>query len=119
MLVHESRNLMKVALAFDDGPFEYTNGILDTLAAHDAKATFFLVGLQVEKYPEIARRIVKEGHQVGNHSYSHKMFTQVSRSTWTNQIDQMNTLMYEIMQVSPKIFRPPYRGYTTPEWVMN
>ena len=111
IILHGSRNLMKVALAFDDGPFEYTNGILDILAAHNAKATFFLVGLQVEKYPKIARRIVEEGHQVGNHSYSHKLFTQVSRSTWTNQIDQMNLLVYETTQVNPKVFRPPYRGY--------
>jgi len=111
IILHGSRNLMKVALAFDDGPFEYTNGILDTLAAHNAKATFFLVGLQIEKYPEIAQRIVKEGHQVGNHSYSHKMLTQVDRSTWTNQIDQMSVLIQETMQIYPKIFRPPYRGY--------
>lgn len=111
IILHGSRNMMKVALAFDDGPFEYTNGILDTLAAHNAKATFFLVGLQVEKYPEIARRIVDEGHQVGNHSYSHKMLTKVGRSTWTYQIDQVSVLIHEATQVYPRIFRPPYRGY--------
>lgn len=111
IITHGPRNSMKVALAFDDGPFGYTNGILDILAAHDVKATFFIVGIQVEKFPEIARRIVDEGHQVGNHTYSHKLLTKVGKTTWSYQIDQASVVIYDTTEVYPEIFRPPYRGY--------
>jgi peptidoglycan-N-acetylglucosamine deacetylase len=62
----------RVSLTFDDGPSEaYTPKILDILKAKDIKATFLLVGKNVEKYPKIAARIAKEGHDIGNHTYSH------------------------------------------------
>ena len=111
IIFHGPRDSMKVALAFDDGPFGFTNDILDILAAHDVKATFFIVGIQVEKFPEIARRIVDEGHQVGNHTYSHKLLTKVGKATWTSQIDQASVVIYDATGVHPVIFRPPYRGY--------
>src|SRR5260370_36395086 len=60
-----------VALTFDDGPTEDTGRILDVLGAHGLKATFFMLGRQVKLFPQIARRVVDEGHEVGNHSYSH------------------------------------------------
>jgi peptidoglycan/xylan/chitin deacetylase (PgdA/CDA1 family) len=111
IISHGLRNSKKVALAFDDGPFVYTNGILDTLAAYNAKATFFLVGIQVEKFPKIAARIVAEGHQVGNHSYSHKLLTEIDRTALHLQIDKAMNVIYETVQVLPTVFRPPYRGY--------
>src|SRR5712691_9554801 len=63
-----------VALTFDDGPSEDTERILDVLGAHDVSATFFMLGRQVELFPQIARRVVAEGHDLGNHSYSHTIY---------------------------------------------
>src|ERR1700682_4272613 len=63
-----------VGLTFDDGPSEETEGILDVLAAHALRGTFFMVGRNVERFPQTARRVVAEGHEIGNHSYSHPIF---------------------------------------------
>src|SRR5271157_4080674 len=62
----------RIALTFDDGPSSiYTGQILDILRCHDVKATFFVCGRNVERYPEILRRVQAEGHTIGNHCYSH------------------------------------------------
>ncbi|MFN3561673.1 MAG: polysaccharide deacetylase family protein [Chloroherpetonaceae bacterium] len=58
-------------LTFDDSPSPYTLELLDLLAQHNAKATFFLIGKQIERYPDYAEAIVQQGHRIGNHSYSH------------------------------------------------
>ena len=61
-----------IALTFDDGPNnEFTPQLLDILAKHDVKATFFVMGAYVDEYPEVARRIVNDGHMIGNHTYNH------------------------------------------------
>jgi peptidoglycan/xylan/chitin deacetylase (PgdA/CDA1 family) len=108
---HGPRDSMKIALTFDDGPFVVTAKILDTLAAHDVKATFFLVGKQVEKYPKIAKRIVDEGHEIGNHTYSHKYLTRVDKTVWKYQIDQCSVTIYKATGVLPALFRAPYNLY--------
>ncbi|PYS76593.1 MAG: hypothetical protein DMF66_13855 [Acidobacteria bacterium] len=63
-----------VALTFDDGPSEDTERVLDVLAAHGLHATFFMVGRQVERFPQTARRVADGGHEIGNHSYSHPIY---------------------------------------------
>ncbi|MDE6608589.1 MAG: polysaccharide deacetylase family protein [Lachnospiraceae bacterium] len=68
----ESVKMRKVYLTFDDGPSVYTGEILDILKEYDVKATFFVVGKEGEKYEELYKRIVEEGHTLGMHSYSHK-----------------------------------------------
>ncbi|WP_239709010.1 polysaccharide deacetylase family protein [Luteibacter sp. 9133] len=74
-------------LSFDDGPEPgHTPRLLDTLAKHGVKASFFLVGEKIEQYPEIVQRIVAEGHMIGNHSYSHWSF---SNMTLTKQLDEV------------------------------
>ncbi len=66
------RDTTRVALTFDDGPDpEVTPAVLDALARHDARATFFSIGRSLEKHPELARRVVAEGHELGNHSWRH------------------------------------------------
>ena len=60
-----------LALSFDDGPGGVTADVLDQLAAHDAKGTFFLLGREVGKRPDLVRRAVAEGHELGNHTFSH------------------------------------------------
>src|SRR5258708_34635472 len=68
------RDRNAVALTFDDGPSPDTERILDVLGAHEATATFFMVGREVESFPGIAQRGLAEGHEGGNHSYSHPSF---------------------------------------------
>src|SRR5947207_12269856 len=63
-----------VALTFDDGPGPDTEPILDALGERGVRATFFMVGQHVERYPETARRVIALGHDIGNHSYSHPIF---------------------------------------------
>ena len=74
-------DVKSIALTFDDGPADDTARILDHLAALEVRAAFFMLGRQVERHPRIARRIVEEGHEVGNHSYSHPIFLVPARRT--------------------------------------
>src|SRR4051794_36839642 len=61
----------RIALTFDDGPCARTDEILDTLASHDARATFFMIGKWVPEYEDVLRRLVNCGHEIGNHSFDH------------------------------------------------
>ena len=93
----------EVFITFDDGPIpELTPWVLDELKKYDFKATFFCVGDNVRKYPEIYQRIIAEGHSVGNHTYNHL-------NGWNNDLD---TYLENIKKcdkvVSSDLFRPPY-----------
>lgn len=100
-------------LTFDDGPHpEHTGPLLDLLAAHGAKASFFLIGQQVERHPELVRRIVEEGHTVGNHSYSHPRFETLSLDQQFAEIDRTDALLATISGHPRHGFRPP-RGVLT------
>jgi len=92
-----------VYLTFDDGPHpEITPAILDILKKANARATFFCIGSNVARYPEIYRRIVAEGHRTGNHTWSHLNGWKVDKQTYLNDV-----VMSE-EYVSSHIFRPPY-----------
>jgi len=102
----------QMALTFDDGPTpNFTPAVLDVLKAYNVKATFFLVGKFVKKYPEICRRIIKEGHEIGNHTYSHgnllsKMPVQIRR-----EIEKGEQAIVKVTGIKPKYFRPPMDFY--------
>ena len=98
-----------VTLTFDDGPAPpFTERILDVLAEHGIRATFFLCGKNVERHPEIARRIVREGHVIGNHTYSHPFLFARSRRFMAGEIDRAQEAIERITGVRPALFRPPY-----------
>lgn len=100
-----------VALTFDDGPHpRYTPMILDILAEYDAKATFFVIGKNLEEYGEVTKRAVREGHEVGNHTYSHPALSGVSRGELMREILATESLIEETIGTSPSVFRPP-EGY--------
>ncbi len=99
------RNL--VALTFDDGPSPDTSDILDCLCRENVKATFFLIGREVEKYPEIARRIADEGHEIGNHSYSHPIFLFRTPSRTHRELEMTQEIIKRTIGVEPKVARPP------------
>ncbi len=98
----------KVVLTFDDGPsMAYTPKILDVLAENGVKAVFFMVGMQVEKYPELAKRIVEEGHFVGNHTYGHITVPNTSPPQLAAQIMRTNLVILQHTGVYPQYLRPP------------
>ncbi|SHJ69685.1 polysaccharide deacetylase family protein [Propionispora hippei] len=100
-----------VALTFDDGPDPVTTqALLEVLAKKQVKATFFLLGSQVEAYPELAANITRQGHEVGSHNYSHVFLNRVSLAEFLEQVGRAEAA---ISKVAPKpvLFRPPGGGY--------
>ena len=99
----------RVALTFDDGPsVAYSGQILDLLRARNIKATFFVCGKNLERHPDVARRMVAEGHEIGNHTYSHPYLYLLSRKRIEEEIDRTQSVIEKITGVRPKLFRPPY-----------
>lgn len=103
-------SVKEIALSFDDGPHpRYTRQILDILAEYNVKATFFLLGQEVEEHPWLVERIAREGHEIGNHSYTHRNFV---RLTWDEimeeEIKPTGELVENITGEYPELIRPPY-----------
>ncbi|WP_308250935.1 polysaccharide deacetylase family protein [Nonomuraea rhizosphaerae] len=97
-----------IALTFDDGPGKYAGTLLDTLKKYDAKATFFLEGQYAKSRPQFVKRMVKEGHELGNHSYSHPNFTTIETGAIKNEIQKTQDVVKKAAGVEPKLLRPPY-----------
>jgi len=102
-----------IALTFDDGPNEpYTSEILDILASQNVKATFFVIGKNVVLYPETAKRIVAEGHVLGNHSYSHNANHALTQNS-SKDLTLAQSVVFNTTGVKPHLYRPPH-GKKTP-----
>ena len=98
-----------IALTFDDGPMDgFTEEILDTLAALETRATFFLVGSAMKRRPELTKLIVDGGHEVGNHSFSHHRMVFVSYESVVNEVEVTNNLIRAAGFEGRIHFRPPY-----------
>ncbi len=101
----------RVALTFDDGPCPpFSTQILDVLKEQRVPATFFLCGKNVERFPEIARRMAEEGHTLGNHAYSHPFLYLRSRRAMREEIARTQQVIEKATGVRPRFFRPPYGG---------
>lgn len=101
--------LPRMALTFDDGPSpDHTPHILDILRDHHVLATFFVVGKYVEKNPELARRIVQEGHEIGNHTFNHTGLHQTGPLNATEDIIKAQETIQRVLGVEPIFYRPPY-----------
>ena len=97
-----------VALTYDDGPNPpYTDQLLDVLAKHNVKATFFLIGNRIEQHPETVHRIIAEGHQVGNHTYSHPLLGFLPPIYVQRQIERTDALLREQDITGDIVFRAP------------
>jgi peptidoglycan/xylan/chitin deacetylase (PgdA/CDA1 family) len=97
------------ALTFDDGPREPdTRALLDVLDREQIRATFFMVGQAIERYPELAREVVRRGHQVGNHSYSHSRMLLVSPQFCRDEIARTDALLRQAGATGPLHFRAPF-----------
>ncbi|MFY0522425.1 polysaccharide deacetylase family protein [Archangium gephyra] len=98
-----------VALTFDDGPKPgQTEEILGILKRHGVKASFFMVGRRIERSPELAARVLAEGHQVGNHSYSHRRLVLKSPSYVQEEIDKTDALLRGLGVQGELLFRAPF-----------
>jgi peptidoglycan/xylan/chitin deacetylase (PgdA/CDA1 family) len=101
-----------VALTFDDGPLSSTTGsILDTLKEHDSVATFFVIGNRAHHNAELLKRMVSEGHEIGNHSFNHKRLTTLSPEELQYQIERTQIAVKTVTGVEPLIMRPTYGSY--------
>ncbi len=109
-----------VALTYDDGPNPpYTERLLDVLAKHNVKATFFMIGNRIERHPETVYRVIAEGHQVGNHSYSHPLLGFLPPSYVQRQIDRTDALLRQLGIVGEIVFRAPVLTRFLPvAWVL-
>ncbi len=102
-----------VHLTFDDGPHpEHTPVLLDALRAHGARATFFVIGKNAERHPELIRRMVAEGHSVGSHSWSHTEPAEVSAPALMDEIARTSALLAPLLGKAPTLFRPPLGAVT-------
>jgi len=105
-------NLPVVALTFDDGPSQYTEEILDILKENDVNATFFILGNKVTSYQEVLMKSIKNGNELGNHSYNHKWLSRLSTPELINQIDRTQQIIEEKIHYTPKYLRPTYGSIT-------
>lgn len=107
-LLSGPRASREVCFTFDDGPHpEHTPRLLDVLGELGATATFFVVGQQVERYPQLVRRIAAEGHLLGHHSYWHAPPEQTSAAQLAAEIAQTRQLLADLVGAAPRWFRPP------------
>lgn len=97
-----------IALTFDDGPSEYTEPVLDILARYGIKATFFCVGKQAKAYPHLIRNLSNSGHVIGNHTWDHPHFIDLTTIELRRQIRKTNEMIESLTGQKPTLFRPPY-----------
>ena len=103
------RGQRRIALTFDDGPDPaWTPRVLDRLATNQVRATFFLVGERAERAPDVVRRMAAEGHEVGNHSWSHRSLWLCGPRATTEEIGRAHERLATLAGAPPRHFRPPW-----------
>lgn len=99
----------RIAITFDDGPNpDYTEYLLEGLKKREILATFFLLGAECEKYPEIVSKIAEEGHLIGVHAYEHVNLANLTDEAAIEQVDKTNRIIYELTGKYSEYIRPPY-----------
>jgi peptidoglycan/xylan/chitin deacetylase (PgdA/CDA1 family) len=112
LLDKKAEHPKQIALTFDDGPHpKYTEQILDGLAKRKVKATFFVLGRNVTGKEEIVKRIYKEGHLIGNHTYNHVRLTSLRLKTGCEELNDTNQCIYDITGMYPNYVRPPFGAW--------
>lgn len=108
---HGSRDQQRIALTFDDGPDPVrTPALLDLLGELNVKATFFLLGADVDANPELCARIAREGHEIGNHTYTHRYLPLARSRCVATELAATDKAIERATGITPTIARPPYGG---------
>ncbi|HOR23634.1 MAG TPA: polysaccharide deacetylase family protein [Candidatus Saccharibacteria bacterium] len=107
-----------IALTFDDGPSENTKPLLELLKAKKARATFFVLGLQIELFPQLLQKMIDEGHEIGNHTYHHKNLATLPSDQVASEINSVENLVYNTTNYRPHIVRPPMGEYNAADPVL-
>lgn len=113
VIISGKTDFKKIALTFDDGPHpSKTDKILDLLEQYHIHATFFVIGQNVAAYPQVVLREIEEGHEIGNHTYSHKSLYRCQKDTVEKEIISTEEILLEKTGYVPRVFRPPEGAYT-------
>lgn len=103
----------KVAFSFDAcWGADYTPILLEILRKNNLKTTFFLTGFWVEKYPEMVKKIAAEGHEIGNHTYSHPHLSTLSEEEISIELEKVGKMIFDLTKTQPNLFRPPFGEYS-------
>jgi peptidoglycan-N-acetylglucosamine deacetylase len=106
-----ARGSKQLALTYDDGPNDpHTQRLLDVLARHNVRATFFMIGRYVRQRPDIVRELVRAGHEVGNHTFTHPLLIFKSAQEVRSEVEQCDKALTDAVGEHPNLFRPPFGG---------
>ena len=112
IITHGDESLNQVALTFDDGPNrKHTPQILDILKQYNVKGTFFVLGEQVKENPAVLRRVIEEGHEIGNHTFSHPQLKRLSDEDVRRELVSTQDEIRKVLGRAPALLRPPYGAY--------
>lgn len=112
ILIHGNQQLREVAFTFDDGPRpEIVREMLNVLGKYRARSTFFVVGAMVEKHPAIVRRMMNEGHEVANHTYSHPRLAGLTEEQIRDELARCDKAVFDATGARTNLFRPPGMRY--------
>jgi len=100
-------------LTFDDGPSPYTSSLLDVLEEYEVRATFFMLGENVERFPAVAAEVAKRGHAIGNHTYEHTRLVGLSFDVAMREVERGRASILRATGVRSHLFRPPYGQFDT------
>lgn len=107
-VIFASEEEKKIAITFDDGPHgKYTPIILDTLKSYGVSATFFVVGTNADRYPELVKREIIEGHEIGSHTYYHRHISEMKGEELRYDLEMNEQKLFELTGIRPTLFRPP------------
>ena len=107
-IIEKYKGKKVIALTFDDGPSRYTEKLLDILEENDAKATFFVLGYKIEDRMDTVKRISRNGHSIGIHGYTHKLFTKLSEEEINYEIEETRNILENIINDKVNFIRVPY-----------
>lgn len=109
-IIHLSSRQNMCALTFDDGPTPFTPELLNSLQEANIRATFFVLGSQVVKYPQVVQRIVAEGHEVASHGYAHSNLRKLPTTARWEDLQKTQDVLMDL-GITPRYFRPPYGSH--------
>ncbi|MBS9524108.1 polysaccharide deacetylase family protein [Litoribacter ruber] len=113
----KNENTQKIYLTFDDGPVpQATDAVLEVLDKFEAKATFFMVGDNVDKNPALAREVLSQGHTIGNHTYNHLNGLWCTTPKYLKNVRQGKAVLEDVLGQEIRFFRPPYGKIKKGQW---